>query len=273
MRQRFHSPKDYKPKVYGYRQAQDTDDERLVHIYGQLRGFDQPTMIVEPHSARSLSGRLRKREGGAKLISQLRPGDHVIAASWTRMFVDREDFVAGMRWFMEHGVNVHVCDYMGTPLDLCSRGGRIVLETLLHNAELDILQRRLLPRKKAVRELHNGKQIPWFVAVHDGNLMPSDTAMEIVDRAVRLRDQERLPWGRISALMYEDWERLTGKKLAANKGKTKEAVDAYCFYKGWEELGFPDLNTISLAQVKNDYKAKLFKESGDDRDAVAGADG
>ena len=271
MRQRFFSPKGYKPRAYGYSQAEQYDDASAIVGYRVLRQLPEMEMIMEPYSSRARMSSLRRRPEGGKLLGKLRPDDHLVVAALDRMFVDHEDFVAQMRWFFEHGVHVHVLDLLGSPLDCWSPAGRIVLDAVLAGAQTQLYWRKVI-RERKVKPKSKGKAIPWFCTLDIsqnrlGQIPPH--ALATLKETVRQREELGYPWSRISAWLYDEWQLHTGgRKLAENRGKSQEAVNAYCFYKGWEEAGFPDLNDVSPATLRREYHGKLFGT----RPAAAGAD-
>lgn len=271
MRQRFYSKPGYTPKVYGYRQTPFPDDEEAIQAYCRLRKFSSATMLIEPPSEKGLLSSLERRAEGARLLRTLQPEDHLVVAQVATISIHLEDLVARLRYFFERGVHLHLCEFWGTPLDCWSPAGRYLIEAVGLVEECGGLWRRnVLPRKPKEPEkkrTFNGKPIPWFCEVQDEVLGVNLLASAHLRRVVSRYDNERLSWSRISALMHDEWEAESGQQIARYAGKAKEAIDAYCFYKGWEERDFCNFTEVSPAQIKNEYKAKLFPQEADNGQA------
>lgn len=263
MRQRFYSKPGYEPKVYGY--YQDAADGDVLSHYRQSRRFPAlANIFVEPPSERGQHGTFSRRHVGQQLLKKLQPEDHLIVYSADRISVSLEDFLATLRYFYERGIHLHLCEFWGTPLDCWSTPGRMVLEALTLSSEVSGLWQKPAVKKaqaaKPAKRFHGGKPVPWFCEVKDEMLRVDERVLFILRDLCFDRDNRGWSWSQLSERMYDDCEMRTGRKLAKYRGKAKEALDAYCFYKGWEERGFCDLNEISPAQIKNEYKAKLFPQ-------------
>lgn len=263
MRQRFYSKPGYEPKVYGY--YQDAADGDVLSHYRQSRRFPaMANIFVEHPSERGQHGTLARRHVGQQLLKKLQPEDHLIVYSADRISVSLEDFLATLRYFYERGIHLHLCEFWGTPLDCWSTPGRMVLEALTLSSEVSGLWQKPAVKKaqaaKPARRFHNGKPVPWFCEVLGGKLTVDISVRKLLENLCIERDRHSHSWSQISECLYDDVKLLTGRTLAKHRGKAKEALDAYCFYKGWEERGFCDLNEISPAQIKNEYKAKLFPQ-------------
>lgn len=259
MRQRFYSPKGYKPKTYGYRHAQDVFEPDLINAYLRLRGLVLDFIFTEPHSANSLSAHFRRREQGAKLLELLKPEDHLVFGRWEHVFYDRCDFTNQLRWFYERGVHVHFADISGSPLDCWSEVGRTYLTTLFNSVDLDVLcRRRLPPAIKKKPQDPSGKPLPWYCDLLGGQLSVPLEAGRILEQMAELRDEHHQGWTQLSHWLYDECQVRLQKKIATHKGKQQEAINAYCFYHGWREAGFPSLSSISPAQLKKNYKDKHF---------------
>jgi hypothetical protein len=268
MRQRFYSKPGYEPKVYGY--YQDAADGDVLSHYRQSRRFPaMANIFVEHPSERGQHGTLARRHVGQQLLKKLQPEDHLIVYSADRISVSLEDFLATLRYFYERGIHLHLCEFWGTPLDCWSTPGRMVLEAMTLSSEVSGLWQKPAVKKaqaaKPARRFHNGKPVPWFCEVIGENyLLLAPGAETLLEDVCRWRDEKGWSWSQISNRMQDDWTIAGRPPIAKYKGKAKEAIDAYCFFRGWCERGRCDLNEISPAQIKNEYKAKLFpQETGD----------
>jgi DNA invertase Pin-like site-specific DNA recombinase len=123
-------------RTYGYVRASIIDDVDspeaqagiiATHCRGIGRGLDE----VFFDDALSGGLPLAKREGGKRLLPNLRKGDHVVVARSDLMCRSFIEFVRTLDGWAELGVAVHLCDVPIGPLDPESTPVRLVIDFLV----------------------------------------------------------------------------------------------------------------------------------------------
>jgi DNA invertase Pin-like site-specific DNA recombinase len=80
---------------------------------------------------------IREREDGARLVANLKRGDHVVIAKLDRAFRRLSDCVIMLDQFERLDVHLHVCNMLGGSIDLSKPIGRFLIHILAAFAELE----------------------------------------------------------------------------------------------------------------------------------------
>jgi DNA invertase Pin-like site-specific DNA recombinase len=151
-----------KPRTYGYcrvsTNAQATEGHSLpdqksrIAGYCQAHGLPAPTeFFIDPGTSGTVS--LQKREAGARLLAQVRRGDHLIVTRGDRLFRSAKNALEIAERLRDNGIELHLMD-MGGPV-LHSSVSRLVFGILMSVATMEA--ERIGERVASVKE-HLRKQ-------------------------------------------------------------------------------------------------------------------
>jgi DNA invertase Pin-like site-specific DNA recombinase len=274
-KQRHFSEPGYIPKFYGYcrvshKQQHDrgtslADQETRIKAYYQMLisqegspQYEFGKIFVEPLAQSAYSKTFPNRPAGRELKAILKPGDQVCVEKHDRLFRDDEDFILHRRWFLERGIGLHIVSMFGGAVDMDSLLGDLILNVMMWMGKMESRiksERMLLARASRRAEgLHAGTAPPFFCEVADtdgikkrgGKLVLKPYFRDAMLRVVKLRDEEQYSWLKIA-----HQERL----------RHKQVRDLYAFWKRWQSLGRPDINTFKMREFINEYW-KEFPSSG-----------
>jgi len=151
-----------KPRTFGYcrvstnQQATEghslPDQKSRIAGYCQAHGLPAPTdYLIDPGISGTVS--LQKREAGARLLAQLRKGDHIIVTRGDRLFRSAKNALEVAELLRDKGIELHLMD-MGGPV-LHSSVSRLVFGILMSVATME--SERIGERVASVKE-HLRKQ-------------------------------------------------------------------------------------------------------------------
>jgi len=185
MTRRKHPSSQAAPRTFGYQrvstntQAENghslADQKSRITGYCQAHGLPAPTeFFIDPGISGTVS--LQKREAGARMLAELRRGDHVIVTRGDRLFRSAKNALETAELFRDKGIELHLMD-MGGPV-LHSSVSRLVFGILAMVATME--SERIGERVASVKE-HLRKQGKFcggalavgFTKDADGNLKVS----------------------------------------------------------------------------------------------------
>lgn len=266
-KQRHFPEPGYIPKFYGYcrvshKQQHDRgtslkDQETSIRAYYQIlisqeggTKYEFGGMFVEPIAQSAYSKSFPNRPAGRELKAVLRPGDQVCVDKHDRLFRDDEDFILHRRWFLERGIGLHIVSMFGGAVDMDSLLGELVLNVMMWMAKVESRvksERMLLARASRRAEgRHAGTQVPFFCETTDnegskkcgGKLVFKPYFRQAMIRIVARHDVDGIKFSRIASE-----ERLRSSQIR----------DLYAFWKRWNALGQPDINTFKMREFINQY--------------------
>jgi hypothetical protein len=173
-----------------------------------------------------------------------------------RIFRDLEDFAIHRRWFKERAIGFHIVSFFGNAFDAGSKLADMILPIFAGLGEMESTiksERMLLARSSRRAEgRHSGTAPPFFCKVTDlepgkkrgGRLVLHDWAERICQQIIFLYDREGMNWLQLSQHFWRTEKRdLNSKKLQ----------DLYGFWKHWNNLNRPDLNTFKMRDFIDTY--------------------
>ena len=145
------------PRTFGYcrvstrQQANEghslADQRQRIGGYCQANGLPVPTdFFVDAATSGTIS--LQKREQGARLLSELRRGDHVVVTKGDRLFRSAKNALEIAELLRERGVCLHLMDMGGEVLN--SSVSRLVFGILMMVANME--SERIGERTASVKE-------------------------------------------------------------------------------------------------------------------------
>ena len=151
------------------------DQQSRIAGYCQAHGLPVPSdYFIDPGTSGTVS--LQKREAGARMLSQLQQGDHIIVTKGDRLFRSAKNALEIAELLRDKGVELHLMD-MGGPV-LNSSVSRLVFGILMMvaNMESERIGERVASVKEHLRE--QGRYLGGAVAVGytkdvHGNLRPA----------------------------------------------------------------------------------------------------
>jgi DNA invertase Pin-like site-specific DNA recombinase len=110
------------------------DQKSRIAGYCQAHGLPAPTeFFVDPGISGTVS--LQRREAGARMLSEVRKGDHIIVTRGDRLFRSAKNALEIAEMLQEEGVELHLMD-MGGPV-LHSSVSRLVFGILMMVANME----------------------------------------------------------------------------------------------------------------------------------------
>lgn len=293
-KQRFFPREDYIPVAYGYARVSHgvqfekgnsiEDQERRIKAYFDLRSNDESSglfgatwggVLSEPNAQSAFSKPFAARPTGDKLVHELlNPSDHIIIDKLDRMFRNVEDFCVSNRWFAERGISLHFVNHFGLSVDTGSSGGGFWIKLMVMLAEMESIRigERVRSSRASLRArgLQDGTGVPFFCMIVGlpkgkkrgcgGRVEFKPWAVEMMERIAEYRDVRKLTFRDIGT-HYIDKELgsygIPSHEYGNERHKFKIEY-MYWFYKGWVDLGKPDIATISPKRVAAEYKSKVI---------------
>jgi putative DNA-invertase from lambdoid prophage Rac len=171
-RRKSHATEGTKPRTFGYcrvstnHQATEghslPDQKSRITGYCQAHGLPAPTeFFIDPGTSGTVS--LQKREAGARLLAEIRKGDHVIVTRGDRLFRSAKNALEIAERLRDDGIELHLMD-MGGPV-LHSSVSRLVFGILMMvaNMESERIGERVASVKEHLRQ--QGKYLGGAMAV------------------------------------------------------------------------------------------------------------
>lgn len=273
-KQRHFAPAGYIPKFYAYarvshkRQFDKGDSiesqETRIKAYFEMKRLEDFSplkeaiwggVFAEPLAQSAYAKPFPSRPAGKLLYGKLQPGDHLAVDKFDRIFRDLEDFAVRRRWFKERGIKLHIVNFMGLCLDADSRGGDLMLSIFATLAEAESMQisQRVTMARAARRAAgkHDGGTIPYLCKCvnnaegkkRGGQLVFQEWAEPLMEKMTYLREKEQLSWDRVAQAITKVHH---DKHL--NNARCREL---YGFWKQWNKMGRPDLNTIRFMELSS----------------------
>jgi site-specific DNA recombinase len=109
--------------------------QELINDYCKAHKLGEPLFYKDKATTGSIF--VRNREGGGRLMRDLRKGDHVVLAKADRMFRSLKDCVNVCEDFRKLDVSLHIVNFHGMTIDLGSPIGRALLHIMATFAELE----------------------------------------------------------------------------------------------------------------------------------------
>ena len=186
---------------------------------------------------RSVSGGtpIADREGGSKIVDNIRRGDHVIAQRVDRMFRDTVDGLSKIREWTNLGVTIHLADQGGCSINCSTAVGRWFITNLLSMAEFE---KNLTAEKTSGAMKHhqaNGRRMShhapygWEVDEDDrSRLIENKEEQDAIERIVELRS-EGMSYGEIAERIWRmghpsrsgQWHSETVRRIYTRHLETK----------------------------------------------------
>lgn len=168
-----------------------SDQQSRIAGYCQAHGLPAPTdYYIDPGTSGTVS--LQKREAGARMLGQLRKGDHIIVTRADRLFRSAKNALEIAELLRDKGVELHLMD-MGGPV-LNSSVSRLVFGILMMvaNMESERTGERVASVKDHLRK--QGRYLDGAVAVGytkdaHGNLRPARNWSEHLAMMKQLSDE------------------------------------------------------------------------------------
>lgn len=145
------------PRTFGYcrvstrQQANEghslVDQQQRIAGYCQANGLPTPSQCFVD-AATSGTVNLQKREQGAKLLAELRKGDHIVVTKGDRLFRSAKNALEIAELLREKGVALHLMDMGGEVLN--SSVSRLVFGILMMVANME--SERIGERTASVKE-------------------------------------------------------------------------------------------------------------------------
>jgi putative DNA-invertase from lambdoid prophage Rac len=162
MTRRKHSHAEAAPRTFGYcrvssqQQASEghslADQKSRIGGYCQAHGLPAPTdYFTDPGISGTVS--LQKRDAGARMLAEVRKGDHMIVTKGDRLFRSAKNALEIAELLRDRGIELHLMD-MGGPV-LHSSVSRLVFGILMMVANME--SERIGERVASVKE-HLRKQ-------------------------------------------------------------------------------------------------------------------
>ena len=161
-----------KPRTYGYcrvstnQQATEghslPDQKSRIAGYCQAHGLSAPReYFIDPGTSGTVS--LQKREAGARLLAEVRKGDHIIVTRGDRLFRSAKNALEIAELLRDNGIELHLMD-MGGPV-LHSSVSRLVFGILMSIAAME--SERIGERVSSVKDhmRRQGKYLGGAMAV------------------------------------------------------------------------------------------------------------
>lgn len=282
-KQRFFERKDgsTQPLAYGYGRVSHPsqfekgssleDQEARISEYMKanaetvFKGVQYAGTFLEPLAQSAKTKAFRNRPKGKELYALLQPGDHLIVDKFDRLIRSAEDFCNTNRFFVEHGVRLHILNMAGMQFDSESAMGQMIALIMAAMAELENNMRgervKDARARLRARKLHGGGKIPWFCDIEGqehgkqcgagGRLVFKPWAEKLFRRIEELYEKEGVGWWGMVDILWKEFKECGFRWQSYMKYR-----DLYDFWKGWHEMNCPDINEIRIVEVRENYRRK-----------------
>lgn len=190
----------------------------VIEGLARIRGADKWGVQIYTDAGVSGEVRLSKREGGARMLAEMKPGDVIVASKLDRMFRSASDAIAMFEEFKARGVDLILFDVSHEPI---SGGvGKLIMTILAAVADMERvrIKERTSDGRRA-RKARGGAvgEVPFgFRKVGEGRAHTLEPNQKELDAQARM-----------IALARTDSLRNIGKRLA-EEGFVSRAGTPYC---------------------------------------------
>lgn len=211
-------------------------------------------LYCEPPAKSAVKSEFFSRPAGAELVAKLQPTDHLCIDKYECLYRNMQDFIVNRRWFEERSIVLHIVDFLGVSVDSSAIAGEWLLSGLgmLGEIEQRLRSRQHLGQKRLSKTA--GQQVrdcPFFCEVYQneqGNnqyrFLP--WALPAMERIAKLREGKCLDFKRIAKKQSKE---LLAADIGTGSKRSSKCQYLYRFYKGWLDMGKPDINGIRVTEL------------------------
>ena len=226
------------PRTFGYcrvstrQQANEghslADQQQRIGGYCQANGLPVPTdYFVDAATSGTIS--LQKREQGARLLGELRRGDHIVVTKGDRLFRSAKNALEIAELLRDKGVCLHLMDMGGEVLN--SSISRVIFGVMMMFATLEA--ERIGERTRSVKEhqrqqgLYVGGTLPFGYVRNGQRIVANPEAADTASRIKELYEREGMSCRRIADTLREQGVTIshnTVYRIAVGKRKHDSLV-------------------------------------------------